>query len=288
MTPIQDRQGRSTRSRIFPMPVMRKMSVRLATCLLAFYFTVANATVPEHPAIRYPYKLPPSADLSYSVKVRLYGISLNGSAIMNWRANERRYSLATETRSSFVGKVVEARSEGFINSFGLAPVKMTEKRFSKPPYSAHFDHHNKIISFTATKQTYPIYGGEQDRNSILLQVAAVARGMSKEINKGVEWTFFVVGRRSAQAWTFRVLGKENVETPMGSVPAFHIARLQPENARKQQIELWLAPTLNWYPVRIVFKDKRQNIEQVLTRVEKVEKTVAITGTAFKQKNEREE
>ena len=55
---------------------------------------------------------------------------------------------------------------------------------------------------------------------------------------------------------------------MGTVSALHVRRLQPKEARQQQIDVWLAPSLAGYPVRVVFAEKRQRIEQVLKKIEK--------------------
>ena len=250
--------------------LLGRIFTKWLACLMLTACTLVQADEVAHPVNPYPYELLPSADLTYDVSVKLYGIPVGGTAIMNWRADGNRYSLKSETRSSLFGKVVEAQSEGLIDAYGLAPVEMTEKRFKKSPYSARFDRQAKTISFTASKKTYPILGGEQDRNSVIFQLAAVVHGMSGIIPKGTEWTFFVVGRRNAMPWTFQTVGMEKIKTGMGAVSALHVKRLQPKGARKQQIDVWLEPTLDGYPVRVVFKEKRQRIEQVLKKIEKMQ------------------
>ena len=142
-------------------------------CLILLACSLVQARALAHPVNQYPFELLPPADLTYDVSVKLYGLHVGGAAIMNWHSDGQRYSLKTETRSSILGKVVEAQSEGLIDVYGLAPVEMTEKRFNKPPYSARFDRQHNSLSFTDAKQTYPLLGGEQDRNSVLFQLAAV-------------------------------------------------------------------------------------------------------------------
>jgi len=71
--------------------------------------------------------------------------------------------------------VVENRSEGGIDDFGLAPVSFYEKRLRKEPYTTSFKRDGKTIAFTESDVTYPILGGEQDRSSAQWQLAALAR-----------------------------------------------------------------------------------------------------------------
>ena len=61
----------------------------LAAGVLAATFTPAMADAPvEHPVIKRPYKLAPSADLVYSIKAKQRGIALSGESVSNWRAGD--------------------------------------------------------------------------------------------------------------------------------------------------------------------------------------------------------
>ncbi|MBS1170358.1 MAG: hypothetical protein H6R01_1276 [Burkholderiaceae bacterium] len=223
----------------------------------------------EHPAIKYRIKLPPSADLVYAVQFSQHGLTLNGESVLRWRVSGNRYGLNNEMRSSLLGKAMESKSEGMIDAFGLAPLQLTEKRMRKPASSATFDREHRLIRLTDAPQTYPLHGGEQDRASIMLQLVSVARGAPQKFVSGSEWKFFVVGRKSAETWTFRVIRKEKISTPMGEVQAVRITRLLPEGSREQQLELWLAPSLDWFPVRVSFHDADgTQSDQKLLRIEK--------------------
>ncbi|MET0857228.1 MAG: DUF3108 domain-containing protein, partial [Telluria sp.] len=63
---------------------MRSQLLKLiaASALLA---AVAAAGATEHVAVKRPVDVPPSADLSYSIKARQKGFSLTGDASINWR-----------------------------------------------------------------------------------------------------------------------------------------------------------------------------------------------------------
>ena len=51
----------------------------------------------EHPAIKRPFDLPPSADLTYSIGARQRGFNLSGDATLTWRANDSKYTVSAES-----------------------------------------------------------------------------------------------------------------------------------------------------------------------------------------------
>ncbi|MFL6710287.1 MAG: DUF3108 domain-containing protein [Massilia sp.] len=241
--------------------------------LLAAAFTAASVSASAAPdlasaaGIKRPVDLPPSADLSYAIKARQKGFQLAGDATVNWRLGGGKYSVHSDTRAALFGSLIDDRSEGTVDSFGLAPVQFTEKRVRHEPWSANFDRSKNQISFTESKVTYPIKGGEQDRTSVLFQLAGVARAAPDKMTPGSEWTFFVAGRRDADAWTFKVVKPENVQTGFGSVDALHLVRVAQPDSKDQTLDVWLAPGKEWYPVRIKFTDDDDEfVDQTLQTV----------------------
>jgi hypothetical protein len=222
-----------------------------------------------HPSIKRPFDLPPSADLNYSISARQRGFSLNGDALITWRVGDGKYSANTESRMAMLGKLTEDRSTGTVDSYGLAPSEYYEKRFRKEPTTSTFDRDEKIISFSDGKQSYPIKGGEQDRVSVSWQLAAIARAAKGQFKPGSTWEFFVVGPRDADPWTFRVIGHEKVQAgaAIGQVDAVHVLRESLPGAKQQTLDIWLAPSLQWYPVKLRFNDEgRDYVEQTLERI----------------------
>lgn len=247
---------------------MKKLSTLCAALMLAALAQAAD-TNDEHPSTRRPTNPPPSADLSYNLKIRQSGLSLNGVATVQWRAGDGKYSILTESRAAIFGKVVENRSEGAIDDFGLAPVTFYEKRIRKDPYTTSFKRNEKTIAFTESDVTYPILGGEQDRSSAQWQLAAIARAAPDKFKPGSEWQLFVAGRRDAEPWRFKVVKTESVDIGSGEVSAVHLVKAPPPDARGQQVDLWLAPSLDWYPVRVRFNDNDGDfVDQTLEKVVK--------------------
>lgn len=217
------------------------------------------------------YNLPPPVELHYSIKAKQSGIPLGGSALVRWQVgNDQQYSIATETRAMLVGKILDAGSQGKIDDYGLAPEKFVEKRLGKPATTTSFERDSKTIRFTASAETYPIKGGEQDRTSATWQLVAQARAAGDKFKAGSEWKMFVAGRRDAEPWSFKVGERVTTSTALGELTTVHIVKAPPPDSKDQQLELWLAPTLDWYPVRLRFSDADGDfVDQVLESVKKL-------------------
>ena len=221
----------------------------------------------DHPVIKRPYKLAPSADLVYSIKARQRGIALSGESVSNWRAGDGKYSLLAETKAALFGKILEQRSEGTVDDYGLAPTQFVEKRFRKEAATTTFKRDSKTIVFSEGDDSYPLKGGEQDRNSTVWQLVSVARAAPEKFTPGSEWSFFVAGRHDAEPWTFKVVKQETVATGQGLVEAVHLIKAPPPDKKGQQVDLWLAPSLEWYPVKVTFADEDGDyVEQTLQKV----------------------
>lgn len=244
------------------------MKQRHVIAMLSALLTLAApAWAVSHTAIKRPFDLPPSADLQYSVKARQSGFMLDGSNSMTWQAGEGRYSIHTETRAMVLGKILTAGSEGRVGDYGLAPDTYTEKRVRRDATTTSFDRNAQVVNFSASKESHPLAGGEQDRSSIVWQLISHARAAPKKFAAGSEWQYLVVGPSDADAWTFKVGKTEKIGTPLGLFNAVRLTRVS--GKRGQQLDIWLAPALDWYPVRIrQTEEDGDYIEQTLESVSK--------------------
>jgi hypothetical protein len=246
-------------------------SALLAAAAMADGVAAAAPAADDHPSQVRPFNLPPSAELSYSISARQRGFTLNGDATLSWRQGDGKYTINTDSRVALLGKLTENRSQGTVDSFGLAPNEYYDKRFRKDAVTANFDREAKTIVFSDGKKSYPIKGGEQDRVSISWQLVALARANKDKFKAGSEWDFFVVGPRDADPWTFRVIGREKVTAgaAIGTVDTVHVLREPPPGSKDQTLDIWLAPSLEWYPVKLRFVDNdRDFVEQTLEKVTK--------------------
>lgn len=237
---------------------------------MLFALALGSAAAREAPApVKRPFELPPSADLQYDLQARQRGFSLKGDAIVRWRAGDGKYAVKAESRVPVFGTITDNRSSGAIDAYGLAPAEFHEKRFRKDPTTSTFDREARSLRFSDGKQEYRLKGGEQDRASITWQLAAVARGAGAKFRPGTQWPFFVAGRNDAETWVFKVMGREKLKTGLGEVEAVRVERLPVAGKEDQQLEIWLAPRHEWYPVKLRYADgDKEKIEQTLKTVTK--------------------
>lgn len=221
----------------------------------------------EHPSVRRAYSLPPSAELRYTIQARQRSLPITGDAVVAWHTGEGKYSINTESHAVIFGKILENRSEGAVDEYGLAPATFYQKRFRKDPSTTTFKRDSKTIVFTDGDDSYPLKGGEQDRTSAPWQLLAQARANPERFKPGTEWAYFVAGPRDAEPWVFKVVNHETVHTGQGDVNALHLVKAPPPDAQGQQVDLWLAPSLDWYPVRIRFADADGDfVDQTLDKI----------------------
>jgi hypothetical protein len=237
---------------------------------IALAATLAMAAAQdEHPVQKRAFDLPPSADLSYELSAHQSGFSLNGKALITWRAGDGKYATTAESRVALLGKLTENRSQGTIDAFGLAPAEFYEKRFRKDATTSTFDRASNTLSFSDGNQKYALKGGEQDRASVTWQLVSQARAAGAGFKPGVRWAYFVAGRKDGDPWIFRVLKREKVSTPAGEFDAWHVIREETAAVKGQKLDIWLAPSHEWYPVKLRFNDDDKDfVEQSLEKVTK--------------------
>lgn len=219
--------------------------------------------------------LPPAAELSYQIKSRQKGIPISGEATVQWSVisladGKKSYRVSSNTRVPIFGRILSTSSEGGINEQGLLPLLFKEKRLRKAESQTRFDRDNQLISFSDSELQYPIKGGEQDRLSATWQLVTLLRSQRSPLKVGQEWHFFVAGLKDADPWRFTLLEHGKQRTALGELEVIHLLKAPPADARGQRVELWLAPELDFYPVRISFHDENgDDLEQRLLAVKKL-------------------
>ncbi|HJV50238.1 MAG TPA: DUF3108 domain-containing protein [Noviherbaspirillum sp.] len=212
----------------------------------------AESAPPVAAAPSYKFNPPPSAELSYDVQVLQKGQTWYGSGVYRWEATNDRYRATIEAGMTIIFRItaLNSTSEGKINDLGLAPELYTEKPWRKSMTNTHFQHANHKISFSASEAVYPYNGGEQDRASVVWQLAGIGRGGGEQFAPGAEFDLVVAGPRDADNWHFRVIGEELADTPDGKQHAWHVRRVPAAGTYDETFDFWFAPQLEWYPVRV--------------------------------------
>ncbi len=238
----------------------------------------AAAAAPEPPpaapaAHQYRVSMPPSARIVLDVERKdANGTLWHGEAAMAWKLRGDSYSMKLEAGIRvLVARVnlVVLESEGRIVDGGFAPVVMTEKRRGRAQTATHFGAQDERITFSASPASYALLPGTQDKATVPLQLAAIARGDSSQLGAGIE---MLVGEdKDASVFRFVALGQEEIDTRLGRMQTWHLSRPPRAGAYSSRLDIWLAPAHGWYPVRI------KNIEangavttQTVTKIEVAE------------------
>lgn len=213
---------------------------------VAAHPTAQSTTLPAAPGVK--FSVPPSGELQYDT---FYNGVRNQPGTIHWSSDGKtHYEMVVSVPLPFVG-TFSYSSHGHIDAFGLAPDQYIEKRGHRPEDFSIFNRTTKQIVFTKTPASLPLTDGAQDRFSMVMQLASLVRGDPNVYKPGVTRQFFVVDNDSGENWPIETIGDETVRTADGYVSARHFMRLPRHDGDRRRIDVWLAPSLGWLPVRIM-------------------------------------
>ncbi len=228
-----------------------------------------SALLPAQAAPARQDNLPPSAKLAYTVSASHKGLKIGGHTDVVWQADAQGYQAVLTTRALLVGTILEERSSGSVTKQGLRPQEFTEKRLRKQPTGIRFDHAGKTAIFSPSQKEATFKGRVQDKASALWQLIAMARSNPNRFQQGTTWKMPVAGRDEMQTWTFEVMGKDTLDTPLGKLKTVQIKKLPRNEDKTDEILMWLAPAKEWYPVKLRYTEENGDyIEQMIKSIDK--------------------
>jgi hypothetical protein len=201
---------------------------------------------------------PPPAQLHYNVETKRSDGNYQGTGIIRFSQDGAQYSVDGEVKLLFMS-LLTFRSNGSIEPHGLAPLLYTEKRFRKSATNTHFQREKALVSFSASTLNFARSGLEQDRASIVWQLASLGRGDPAQLAPGAELDIFVAGTRDGETWRLQVTGEEDVQVANRVLRAVRILRRPRPGSYEQQLDIWLAPTMEWYPVKLRFTEPNGDV-----------------------------
>jgi len=213
---------------------------------------LAAAPKPLPEPRRYKIDIPPPADITLDVaRLDAKGTRWSGEALLSWTVAPSGYRIRVEAGISVVFtrvNLLTLTSEGAVADEGFAPTLMTEKRRGRSMTATHFNRKEGTLTFSASQAKYALAPGTQDKASLPLQLAAIARGDPAQLSGNID---ILVGEdRDAAVFSFVVAGQEEIDTPLGRLATWHLVRPPKPGSYHSRLELWLAPGHDWYPVRI--------------------------------------
>jgi Protein of unknown function (DUF3108) len=156
--------------------------------------------------------------------------------------------------------LLDLRSTGELRPFGIAPVQYLERiEIANRELSVDFDWTSHIVRFAGrgAGEPAPFEDGTQDPLSLQFHLPLLAQTYPWRFTPG-SLVSFQVARRKVESYTFVVDGFEPVTIQGRQLQALKVLRPKGPNSNRA-VELWMAPDLDWMPVRLRFVDTNDEV-----------------------------
>ena len=188
----------------------------------------------------------PPLRLHYVMTGKARGFPVSGEATLDWRPEGGRYEADLDLRLRPAGSRHQ-HSEGWITPQGLAPLKFIDR--ARHEEATHFDRAGARVVFSSNQPQAALEPGTQDRLSLLLQLGALATASPQRLSAGTLIEVPTASARELETWQLRVDGPQDLQLPGGPLRAVRLVRA-PRHDHDATLELWLAPSLHYSPVRL--------------------------------------
>lgn len=177
-------------------------------------------------------------------------LRLSGTTTIEWRIGADRYEATSVTLTEFNSHALTLTSSGEVRpNAGVAPVRYTEKRGDRAPQATNFQWAAGKITFSGSTTEVPLQDGVQDQLSFMAQLALIAQAFPERMQPGMAIALEVAGNRNTRVYDLRVIGVETIATPAGNIETLKLDRVVQPGTRDPRIQLWLAPSMRWLPVK---------------------------------------
>ncbi len=229
----------------------------------------AAGSTAEPPASAPAFEWPASTRLTY-VLHGYYRGEMHGSAQVEWLREGDRYQVHLDVTVGLPFAPLFTRrmsSDGRLVAGGLAPRRYdeeTRRAFGAPRRSTmRFDDDAVVL---ANGRRVPTLPGVQDTASQFVQLVWLFTMQPDRLQAGREIEMPLALPREAGLWVYDVLGVETLHAPFGAVEAVHLKPRRPARPDSLAVETWVAPTLQYLPVRIrIHQDAETFIDLMIER-----------------------
>jgi hypothetical protein len=192
------------------------------------------------------YQAPAPVRIGYDVSAEAKGVPLRAQGELLWQHDGQAYTARLEIKAFLLGSRVQT-SAGRITSHALAPTRFSDKVRSE--VAAHFREDQGKVTFSANSPDVDLQPMAQDRLSVFMQLAGMLAAEPGKYPPGTRIAMQTIGPRSGETWEFNVEEDEALNLAGGQVTARRLLHV-PAMDFDQKVELWLAPTLGYMPVRL--------------------------------------
>jgi hypothetical protein len=156
--------------------------------------------------------------------------------------------------------LLDLRSTGELRPFGIAPTQYLERiEIANRELSVDFDWTRHIVRFAGrgAGEPAPFEDGTQDPLSLQFHLPLLAQTYPWRFTPG-SIVSFQVARRKVESYTFVADGFEPVTIQGKELQALKVLRPKGPNSSRA-VELWMAPDLDWLPIRLRFVDTNDEV-----------------------------
>lgn len=194
------------------------------------------------------WRAPAAARLQFEVQGKVKNFPYKTQAQLDWLPSVKRYEASQSLQVPIVG-VRRQSSVGSIGPQGLQPEIFMDS--GRKEYSTTFDATAGQIRFSRGSEPALWASGMQDRMSVFFQVAGMLAAAPQRYPQGTQIIVQTASSSRVAPWTFIVRGTETLQLPAGRMATIRLEH-QSESGLEDglQSSLWLAPSLQYLPVRI--------------------------------------
>lgn len=207
------------------------------------------------------FEWPPSTRLAYALTGHFRG-PVEGRAQVEWRRDGARYQVRMDLEIGAPFAVLARRSvasDGLITADGLAPRRYDEETrvaLGDPRRLTVWLAPERIV--TANGREWPRPAGVQDSASQFVHLTWLFTTDPSRLEPGRSIELPLALPRSVEPWTYDVVAREPLDTPFGTLQTVHVKpRRAPRPGAVLTAEVWIAPSLQYLPARIVVRQDEQ-------------------------------
>lgn len=215
----------------------------------------ASAPARDEPGPEWPL----STRLTYTLSGHYRG-PVTGQAQVEWMRQGSSYQVHLDVDLGLVSRRMS--SQGRLTPDGIAPERYDEETrvlgFSRDPLKVFFLAADVQLASGVRR---PVGRGAQDAASQFVQLTWLFLTGREAPQAGRVVAFPLALPRRLYDWQYEVVGEAVLQTPMGPVASWH---LRPSGGVRQGVsggdmvaEVWLAPSLQYLPLRLVIRQDEQ-------------------------------
>jgi len=250
-----------------PEPVAVAAAEPAASALVAAPAAAPAVDEPASSPVAAPPSWPPSTRLSYSLSGNYRG-PIEGQAQVNWLLAGTRYQVHLDVSVGPAFAPLLSRrhsSEGELTEQGLRPSRYDEEFkvvFREPRrLTLKLDADTVVLP---NGRSVPRPEGVQDSASQFVQLVWLFTTQPAMLEPGRSIDIPLALPRYVETWTYDVLARETLATPVGAIDTVHVKpRREPRPGVDLTAEMWVAPALQYLPVRILIRQDAETYVDLL-------------------------